>query len=72
MSGDLIRANEYDDPEDDTPRDRAERIALTRFRRDLDKANTVEAIDAVSQRLQADLDAARKLDTTTTTTTTTR
>lgn len=69
MTGDLITTSEYDAPEDDTPRERAERVALTRFRRDLDKAHTVEEIDAVTEQLQADLDAARTLDTLTTTTT---
>lgn len=69
MTADLIRVNEYDDPDDDSPAERAARIAFTRYQRALDKARSVEAFDAAQQRLQADLDAARTLDRTLTTST---
>lgn len=67
MSGGLIRANEYDDPDDDTPAERAARVALTRYQRDLHRARTVAEFDAAQHRLDAALDAARSMTTTTTT-----
>lgn len=55
MTRDLVRSNEYDDPEDDTPAERAERIAITRFKRAIDAARTPDEITAAAQRLEDDL-----------------
>lgn len=59
--GPLIRYGAHDDPDDDSPRERAERRAQTRFKRNLDRARTPEAVTAAIDRLSADLDRARAL-----------
>jgi len=61
VTGSLIRFSDYDDPSDDSPRERAERVALTRFQRDLGRARTTEAMTEAQQQLDDALAAARAL-----------
>lgn len=67
MTRDLVRANEYDNPEDDTPEERADRIALSRFKRAVNSARTADEFTAAAQRLDDDLMKSRTLTKTMTT-----